>query len=373
MVRPQTAMDNSSALGTAGKHSVSLRGITKRYGSIVVNDTIDLDVVEGEFLTLLGASGSGKTTLLRIVAGLDRCDSGTVCIEGRDVTNLPARQRNLGMVFQQYSLFPHMTISENISYGLKLRGWSRRETRERVAEMLDMVRLPGVEDRLPRQLSGGQQQRVALARALAAKPEVMMLDEPLGALDLKLRKQLQIELKRIHQQTGTTFLFVTHDQEEALSMSDRIAVLRDGRIEQLASAQEVYLRPSSSFVADFIGEADLLACVRRDAKTAVIEEINHPIDMEAPAGSSRFKLVVRPEHVRIFKSKGKNRFPGKIRGIRFEGATSLYHVQINDRTTVKSRTLGAPMSGLSIGDDVWIEISGTNVVLPADAAHGGGN
>ncbi|MCB1385587.1 MAG: ATP-binding cassette domain-containing protein, partial [Nitratireductor sp.] len=227
-------MDNSDALGTAGKHSVSLRGITKRYGSIVVNDTIDLDVVEGEFLTLLGASGSGKTTLLRIVAGLDRCDSGTVCIEGRDVTNLPARQRNLGMVFQQYSLFPHMTISENISYGLKLRGWSRRETRERVAEMLDMVRLPGVEDRLPRQLSGGQQQRVALARALAAKPEVMMLDEPLGALDLKLRKQLQIELKRIHQQTGTTFLFVTHDQEEALSMSDRIAVLRDGRIEQLA-------------------------------------------------------------------------------------------------------------------------------------------
>ncbi|MCB1384816.1 MAG: TOBE domain-containing protein, partial [Nitratireductor sp.] len=181
------------------------------------------------------------------------------------------------------------------------------------------------------------------------------------------------ELKRIHQQTGTTFLFVTHDQEEALSMSDRIAVLRDGRIEQLASAQEVYLRPSSSFVADFIGEADLLACVRRDGKTAVIEGINHPIDVEVPFEGPRFRLVVRPEHVQIFKAKQASRFPGKIAGIRFEGATSLYHVQINDRTTVKSRTLGAPMSGLSIGDDVWIEISGTNVVLPADAAHGGGN
>ena len=237
---------------------VSVRQLVKRYGATTAADHIDLDILNGEFLTLLGSSGCGKTTLMRMIAGLETADSGAVTIDGREVTHLPPRQRRLGMVFQQYSLFPHMTIGENVGYGLRAQRAPESQIKARVDEMLELVQLPHLRDRKPGQLSGGQQQRVALARALATRPSVLMLDEPLGALDLKLRRQLQSELKRIHRETGSTFLFVTHDQEEALFLSDRIAVMRGGKIEQLASPQDIYLRPANEFVADFIGDVTFL-------------------------------------------------------------------------------------------------------------------
>ncbi|WP_170850445.1 MULTISPECIES: ABC transporter ATP-binding protein [unclassified Beijerinckia] len=346
---------------------VALKGITKRYGPLTVNDGIDLDILAGEFLTLLGSSGSGKTTLMRIVAGLEMCDSGTVYLDGRDVTREPPRRRDLGMVFQQYSLFPHMTVAENIRYGLRVKRWKGPDAAKRVAEMLEMVQLPQVANRYPHQLSGGQQQRVALARALATSPQVLMLDEPLGALDLKLRKQLQVELKRIHRQTGTTFLFVTHDQEEALSMSDRVAVLKNGKIEQLGDTRSIYQAPQTAFVADFIGEVSLVSCDRSGAPSGMarIDGTSYEIRIPADSVPGRFKLVVRPEHVLLHKDASIGGIPGRIADVGFEGGSSLIRVDLDNGPTVKARVLGLPESATEIGQRVWAEIAGATVCLPA--------
>ncbi len=237
---------------------VELLGVTKRFGEVAAVDGVDLEVRPGEFLSLLGPSGCGKTTTLRLIAGFERPDEGEVRIGGRDVSRLPAYKRNVNTVFQSYALFPHLTVSENVAYGLKQRGLSRRERRARAAEMLELVRLDGYERRKPRQLSGGQQQRVALARALVMQPQVLLLDEPLGALDLKVRKELQIELKRIQEDIGITFVYVTHDQEEALAMSDRVAVMNRGRIEQLGVPGDIYDNPATEFVAGFIGDTNFV-------------------------------------------------------------------------------------------------------------------
>jgi ABC-type Fe3+/spermidine/putrescine transport system ATPase subunit len=347
---------------------VSLRGITKRYGDLTVNDAIDLDILEGEFLTLLGSSGSGKTTLMRIVGGLEVCDSGSVVLDGIDVTDLPPRRRNLGMVFQQYSLFPHMTIADNIRYGLSVKRWNSVDANKRVAEMLELVRLPEMANRFPSQLSGGQQQRVALARALATSPKLLMLDEPLGALDLRLRKQLQGELKQIQRKTGTTFLFVTHDQDEALSMSDRIAVLKDGRIAQLGATRSIYERPQSGFVADFIGEVSLIMCDRRGAPAgrARIDGTACEVDVPDAGREERFKLVVRPEHVRLAPAPSARAFPGTIRDIRFEGGSSLFHLEIENGLVLKARILGVGDRTMAVGARVWAEIVGATIALPVD-------
>ncbi|MEX0850857.1 MAG: ABC transporter ATP-binding protein [Gaiellaceae bacterium] len=237
---------------------VELLGVTRRFGEVAAVDAVDLEVRPGEFLSLLGPSGCGKTTTLRLIAGFERPDEGEVRIGGRDVSRLPAYKRNVNTVFQSYALFPHLTVSENVAYGLKQRGLSRTERRARAAEMLELVRLGGYERRKPRQLSGGQQQRVALARALVMQPQVLLLDEPLGALDLKVRKELQIELKRIQEEIGITFVYVTHDQEEALAMSDRVAVMNRGRIEQLGVPGDIYDNPATEFVAGFIGETNFV-------------------------------------------------------------------------------------------------------------------
>jgi ABC-type Fe3+/spermidine/putrescine transport system ATPase subunit len=249
---------------------VELRGVTKRFDEVVAVDSLDLAVEHGEFLSLLGPSGCGKTTTLRLIAGFERPDEGEVLIAGRDVATQPPYKRPVNTVFQSYALFPHLSIVDNVAYGLKQLGVRKRERRATARELLQRVRLHGVDARKPRQLSGGQQQRVALARALAKEPRVLLLDEPLGALDLKLRKEMQVFLKRLQREVGTTFVYVTHDQEEALAMSDRVAVMNAGGIEQLATPREIYDAPATPFVADFIGETNFIR--RNGAVVAVRPE-----------------------------------------------------------------------------------------------------
>jgi ABC-type Fe3+/spermidine/putrescine transport system ATPase subunit len=237
---------------------IELRGVTKRFGDVVAVDRLDLGVRRSEFLSLLGPSGCGKTTTLRLIAGFEHPDEGSILLGGADITHRPPYRRDVNTVFQSYALFPHLTVLENVAYGLRQRGAAKADRRRRAREALELVQLPELAARKPRQLSGGQQQRVALARALVMEPRVLLLDEPLGALDLKVRKELQIELKRIQERVGITFVYVTHDQEEALAMSDRVAVMNRGRIEQLGLPQEIYDRPATPFVARFIGETNFL-------------------------------------------------------------------------------------------------------------------
>jgi spermidine/putrescine transport system ATP-binding protein len=237
---------------------VEFRGVTKRFDDVVAVDRLDLGVEHGEFLSLLGPSGCGKTTTLRLIAGFEQPDEGAIEIGGRDVRGLPPYRRDVNTVFQAYALFPHLTVLDNVAYGLKQRGRSRRAREAQARQALELVRLPHVADRRPRQLSGGQQQRVALARALVMEPKVLLLDEPLGALDLKVRRELQIELKQVQARVGITFVYVTHDQEEALAMSDRVVVMNHGHIEQIGAPREIYDAPASRFVADFIGETNFI-------------------------------------------------------------------------------------------------------------------
>ena len=268
---------------------VELVGVTKRFGEVTAVDGVDLAVRPGEFLSLLGPSGCGKTTTLRLVAGFERPDAGEVRIGGRDVSSLPPYKREVNTVFQSYALFPHLSVGDNVAYGLKQRGVPRAERRRRTLELLELVRLGGYEKRKPRQLSGGQQQRVALARALVMRPRVLLLDEPLGALDLKVRKELQIELKRIQETVGITFVYVTHDQEEALAMSDRVAVMNAGRIEQLGSPEEVYDRPATPFVAGFIGETNF---IDRGGRTVALRPERARLTRSAPTGADGLAVTV---------------------------------------------------------------------------------
>jgi putative spermidine/putrescine transport system ATP-binding protein len=262
--------------------AVSLRGLVKRFGPVTAVDGIELDIVDGEFFAMLGPSGSGKTTVLRMVAGFETPTEGRVLLGGRDVTDRPPFARDVNTVFQDYALFPHMGVRENVEYGLRVKGVGRAERRSRAEAALETVRLASYGDRRPHELSGGQRQRVALARALVNRPRVLLLDEPLGALDLKLRREMQIELKGLQRDVGITFVFVTHDQEEALTMSDRIAVFKDGRIEQVASPAELYERPATAFVAGFVGTSNLVSGA----------------DAERVFGRSG-TLSVRPEKVRL--------------------------------------------------------------------------
>jgi spermidine/putrescine transport system ATP-binding protein len=235
-----------------------LEGIKKSFGDAQVLKGIDLTVNKGEFITILGASGCGKTTLLRVIAGLETAGGGRVFLDGRDVTDDEPNQRNVRMVFQNYALFPHMNVEANVGYSLRLKGEGKAEIKKAVKEALELVRLPGFQKRMPSELSGGQRQRVAVARALVNRPPLLLLDEPLGALDLQLRRQMQIELKRLQEQLGITFIYITHDQEEALSMSDRVAVMRNGLFEQTGSPEDIYSRPATSYVARFVGNANVL-------------------------------------------------------------------------------------------------------------------
>jgi spermidine/putrescine transport system ATP-binding protein len=285
----------------SGRPMIELCELTKRYGEHLAADAVSIDIAQGEFFSLLGPSGCGKTTTLRMIAGFEEPTSGSVTLDGEDVTWVSPRRRKVNMVFQDYALFPHMTVAENVAFGLKLAKVPRSELRERVAKILASVRLEGYEGRRPAQLSGGQRQRVALARALVNEPAALLLDEPLGALDLKLRKEMQLELKAIQQRTGTTFVYVTHDQEEALTMSDRIAVMNGGKVEQVDTARAVYDRPASEFVADFIGTSNLLALrVDRRQGGIVAMELGGGMSIVAPdpgGGGETLAITVRPEKV----------------------------------------------------------------------------
>ena len=238
---------------------IQIRNLAKSFGNVRAVDGVDLDINAGEFITLLGPSGSGKTTVLRMIAGFETPDSGSILLNGKEITNLPAYERDVNTVFQDYALFPHMDVITNIEYGLKVKGVDKKERRQKALVALEQVRLSGYEARKPSQLSGGQRQRVALARALVNRPAVLLLDEPLGALDLKLRQQMQIELKQLQREVGITFIFVTHDQEEALTMSDRIAVFDKGRIQQIDKPAAIYEKPQNKFVADFVGVSNLIS------------------------------------------------------------------------------------------------------------------
>jgi spermidine/putrescine transport system ATP-binding protein len=268
-----------------------LEGITKRFGSTPVLRGLNLTINAGEFITLLGSSGCGKTTTLRIIAGLERADQGRVFLDGRDVTETEPNRRDVHMVFQNYALFPHMNVEANIGYSLRIRRRPRDEIKRAVREALDLVRLSGYEGRMPGELSGGQRQRVAVARALVNRPRILLLDEPLGALDLQLRRQMQLELKRLQKQLGITFIYITHDQEEALTMSDRIAVMRDGLFEQMGPATEIYDRPKTRLVARFVGGANILRGVARAVESDGPGRSEPPLLFEHPAG---WGLVANP-------------------------------------------------------------------------------
>ena len=287
---------------------IEIDSITKKYGQHDALHEMSLAIQKGEFLSLLGPSGCGKTTLLRIIAGFLGPTSGDVRIEGRSMHNVPPNKRPVNTVFQNYALFPHMTVAENIAFGPRRQGRPKDTIAADVKRVLGMVGMVGYEERYPHELSGGQQQRVALARAIINQPRVLLLDEPLGALDLKLRKRMQFELKRLHGELGITFIYVTHDQEEALAMSDRIAVMRQGRIVQLGSGEEIYQRPNSSYVADFIGEANLIACARASGGGFQLPGNDAPLPLEGPDAPVA-KLMIRPEDITFGAG---NEMPGSI-------------------------------------------------------------
>ena len=295
-------MENAAAEGEgpAGECSVELRGVTKRFGEFTAVDAIDLEIGQGEFFTLLGPSGCGKTTSLRMIAGFEEATEGQVLIDGEDVAGIPPHRRPTNTVFQSYALFPHLSVAQNVAFGLKRKKVDKDEIESRVAQELERVGLAAEAGRRPSQLSGGQQQRVALARALVNLPKVLLLDEPLGALDLKLRKGLQVELKRIQREVGITFVYVTHDQEEALTMSDRIAVMNRGHVEQVADPESVYERPASAFVAGFIGVSNLMpGTIESGDQVKLDHGPTVPAQVNGFAPGDRCQAIVRPEKLRV--------------------------------------------------------------------------
>jgi putative spermidine/putrescine transport system ATP-binding protein len=302
-----TGSDNVTAVAVSTP-DIRLAGLTKRYGEVVAVAGIDLEVEPGEFFTFLGPSGSGKTTTLRMIAGFEDPTEGTIELAGEEVSGVPPYDRAVNTVFQDYALFPHMSVGDNVAYGLKVAGVDKRERERRRDEALEMVRLPGYADRKPGELSGGQRQRVALARAIVNRPKVLLLDEPLGALDLKLREQMQVELKTIQSEVGITFVYVTHDQDEALTMSDRIAVFNDGRIEQVSPPQELYERPRNEFVAGFVGISNL---IERDGK----------------------RLTIRPEKIQLLEpgtaADNLHSERGKVAEVAYAGMLTRYTVALD--------------------------------------------
>jgi putative spermidine/putrescine transport system ATP-binding protein len=329
---------------------VSLRGLHRRYGHVVALDGLDLTLAPGELVALLGPSGCGKTTTLRLLAGLEDADGGQVTVAGTDITRVPSNKRDMGMVFQAYSLFPHMTVRDNVAFGLKLRRMGRTDRERRAMEMLELVGLTEQAGRYAHQLSGGQQQRVALARALAISPKVLLLDEPLSALDAKVRAQLRDEIRRIQLEVGTTTLFVTHDQEEALAIADRVGVMRDGRIEQLGTPTDIYSRPATSFVAEFVGLTNRLNGTVTDGSVNVRGCVLPLANPATPGGPAT--VLVRPEAVTVTQSGA---ITGTVIAVTFLGASSRITVDLGD-TTVLAQLPTSDATALPAGSAVTLTI-----------------
>ncbi len=343
----------------AVKGAISLERVTKRFGNLVAVDDVTLEIPGGEFFSLLGPSGCGKTTILRMIAGFEEPTAGRVLLEGSDVSFVSPAKRNVNMVFQAYGLFPHMTVTDNVAFGLKIKHVPRTEIGDRVAEALRVVRMERLGDRRPAQLSGGQQQRVALARALVNRPAALLLDEPLGALDLKLRKEMQLELKEIHGRTATTFVYVTHDQEEALTMSQRIAVVKDGSVQQVATPRELYERPVNAFVAGFIGTSNLIV-LRPDVRERGLAIMNLPDDdrvcaRDTLAHAEEMKIIVRPEKMHVWgEAEGEwtSRVHGTIVEVVYLGSMTQLIIDLVTGERVTIHELNDDLTGaLPVGGD----------------------
>jgi spermidine/putrescine transport system ATP-binding protein len=362
------------------RFSIEVQEITKVFGSaataVKAVDNVSLNIRKNEFLTLLGPSGCGKTTLLRMIAGFEHPTSGQILLGGEDISHLPPFRRPVNTVFQSYALFPHMTVSQNIAFGLQMQGHEEAKVRKTVDAMLGLVRMNELRDRRTDQISGGQQQRVALARALAPHPEVLLLDEPLSALDYKLRKDMQIELKRLQHETGITFIFVTHDQEEALTMSDRVAVMNKGRILQLGSPRDIYDHPAERFVADFIGDTNFLdsSITGSDGRKVKLKLVSGsevsadlPEGIETPAIGAKVTAVVRPEHAKVVAGTS-GQLSGTLSNIVYVGTDTHYYVDITDGSTFVARIQNSRGGdvGLSVGQQISVMIEDNAVQVLRD-------
>jgi putative spermidine/putrescine transport system ATP-binding protein len=344
--------------------AVELTDLTRVYGTVRALDGLTLHIEPGEFVALLGPSGCGKTTALRILAGLDEATSGSVSVGGRDVTSVPANKRDMGMVFQAYSLFPHLTALQNVEFGLKVRGRAKADRTRRAAEMLDLVGLSAHLDKFAAEMSGGQQQRVALARALAIQPSVLLLDEPLSALDAKVRTQLRDEIRRVQLEVGTTTLFVTHDQEEALAVADRVGVMSQGRLEQLAPPSEVYAHPATPFVAEFVGLNNRLPS-RVSGGTALVFggwTPTLPGSVESGAGTA----LLRPESVRVSADPSGSTGAATVKSVAFLGPISRVYVQMPDGVVVNAQMPTSQAQEFRAGDPVTLGVEQTRVLVVAE-------
>jgi len=347
------------------KRGIRLDNVTKRFAEVLAVNSVSFHVEEGEFMSLLGPSGCGKTTTLRIIAGFLRPDHGTIHAGGEEITPLPPFKRNIGLVFQNYALWPHMTVFENISFGLKLRKIKVAEIWQRVEEVIALTNLPGLEERFPRELSGGQQQRVALARVLVLKPAILLLDEPLSNLDRKLRVHMRVELRQLQGKLGMTTLYVTHDQEEALSMSDRVAIMDRGRISQIGTPNQIYEDPSCGFVADFVGSVNIMEgqIVEESGELATFktrEGLIFKISIKkALTSAGNLNLAIRPERVKVsHKSiEGDNVMQGEVKFVVYLGSLTRYHVELKEgfQITAECQNVG---ERFSIGDRVYLMIDG---------------
>jgi putative spermidine/putrescine transport system ATP-binding protein len=360
-VQPQPRSRVGSKAASEGSAALHIQGLTKTFGDVEVLRSIDLEVRSGEFLTLLGPSGSGKTTLLRIIAGFESATGGKLMLGDTDLGSLPPSERKLGMVFQNYALFPHMSVAQNVAYGLRLRKWRGSRLDTRVREMLEIVGLGQHADRKPTQLSGGQQQRVALARALAYEPEILLMDEPLGALDRSLRLQMEEEIKRVHRQIGTTVIYVTHDQEEALVLSDRVAIMNEGRFAGLDTPMSLYHRPPNSFVARFFSDSNVLtARVRGGVIHADGQSFAYP-----SAADGDVALAIRPGSFVVGAE------PEALPGLRFDGELEEHHLLgEHEQLQVRVPEIGRLVARRNIGDGAALDVGDTvRLFVPAAAVH----
>ena len=356
---------------------ISIRGVSKHFGAVHAVDKVDLEIQRGEFFSLLGPSGCGKTTLLRMLAGFEAPSEGEIYIDGQPMAAIPAYRRPVNMVFQNYAIFPHLDVRGNIAFGLRKSGLSKAEINAKVEEMLNLIKLPGYAGRSAMQLSGGERQRVALARALIKRPKVLLLDEPLGALDKKLREQMQLELRALQKSVGITFVFVTHDQEEALTLSDRIAVMAQGRVLQVASPTSLYERPNSLFVADFIGTMNFFdGRVRKsDNGTAIVDAdslgaVEAATEGEAPSVGADVVVAIRPEKLKLHfeaPGEGANIIEGRMGPAAYLGARSHFYVFLPGReqpVAVAVQNMERSAAGLAASDHpIWLSFSGESVVL----------